>query len=149
MYGKIETYPEKVRKIKNTKAKGSRNEYKVIKFFLENGAVGYCKAGGSLGVFDSVILFPSCCVLVQTKSNNWPQGLEEDALFTHQNRLLDYVVIGARVNDRCSGLKPIIFRWYGGKTPQGYQTAIDMYPSDLIAWINNGRKGQPNAMSNL
>ncbi len=61
--------------IRNTKAKGSRNERKSIALF--EGA-GYCcmKAGASLGVFDVICVGSQDIVLCQVKSNRNPGSVE-------------------------------------------------------------------------
>ena len=61
-------------KLKNPKAKGSRNEYKVRDELKKNGFV--FKVGGSLGPFDLIALCPRKLFLVQVKSNTQPSKAE-------------------------------------------------------------------------
>ena len=63
----------------NTKAKGSRNEYKSRDILI---ACGYsvCKAGGSLGEWDLVGVSPGGVALCQVKSNGWPGSVEMETL---------------------------------------------------------------------
>lgn len=63
----------------NTKAKGTRNEHKSMERHTAAGA--HCiRAGGSLGKFDFVALYPLRALLVQVKSNRWPSRAENQAL---------------------------------------------------------------------
>ena len=68
--------------LKNSKAKGSRNEKKTITYFEKRGY--WCiKAGGSLGVWDVVGVGRepgTGGVLVQVKSNGWPGTVEMTTL---------------------------------------------------------------------
>lgn len=79
----------------NAKRKGSRNEHRSMKL-LES--LGYCctRAAASLGVWDIVGIGPTDIVLVQTKSNSWPDSVEME-----QMRLF-----------RCpSNCKKLVHRW--------------------------------------
>lgn len=65
--------------MKNAKRKGTRNEHKSMR--LHSAAGAYCvRAGGSLGIFDFIALYPDYLLLVQVKSNRWPGGRELQAL---------------------------------------------------------------------
>lgn len=68
--------------LKNSKAKGSRNEKKTIQYFEERSY--WCiKAGGSLGVWDVVCVGTQPeqgGVLIQCKSNRWPSRDEMKTL---------------------------------------------------------------------
>lgn len=62
-----------------TKRKGTRNEYKSM--LRDTAAGALCvRAGGSLGVFDYIALYPDFVRLVQVKSNRWPGAAEMEAL---------------------------------------------------------------------
>lgn len=67
------------RRVRDTKAKGARNERRSRRL-LE--AAGFCvvRAGGSLGPFDLVALNASCVLLVQVKSNRWPSEAELETM---------------------------------------------------------------------
>jgi hypothetical protein len=62
-----------------SKAKGTRNEHKTVKY-LE--AIGYCctRAAGSLGLWDIIAISRSQVKLIQVKSNRWPPPHEREAL---------------------------------------------------------------------
>lgn len=59
----------------NRKAEGSRNERLSMRFL---GFAGYAcaRTAASLGVFDVVRIRPTDIVLVQCKSNRWPDEIE-------------------------------------------------------------------------
>lgn len=63
----------------NTKAKGSRNERRSMRF-LE--AMGYTctKSGASLGMWDIIGISKHTFAVVQVKSNEWPSSVEMEAL---------------------------------------------------------------------
>lgn len=63
----------------NTKAKGSRNERRSM-VLLEAGGFHCTKSGASLGCFDVVGISASGVVLVQVKSNRWPDHMEMEAM---------------------------------------------------------------------
>jgi hypothetical protein len=85
------TDPPKTKRLKNAKAKGSRNERRTIKHFE---VLGYScmKAGASLGVFDVIGLGPRDNVAVQVKTNRWPGSAEmqriKDFVTNSSNRKL-------------------------------------------------------------
>lgn len=74
-----ETPARAKRRVKNTKAKGSRAERRSMKL-LE--AAGYCctKSGASLGVFDVIGISATDFVLVQCKSNRVPPPHEVEQI---------------------------------------------------------------------
>lgn len=65
--------------LKNSKAKGSRNERRSRDIFR---AAGYyvTRAGASLGEWDLVALGPHGVILCQVKTRDWPGALEMGAL---------------------------------------------------------------------
>lgn len=63
----------------NTKKKGWKNEHKSMARDRQAGAL-VLRAGGSLGLFDYIALFPNFVRLVQVKSNRWPGKIEMEAL---------------------------------------------------------------------
>lgn len=63
----------------NAKQKGTRNEHKSMQRDRRAGAL-VVRAGGSLGLFDYIALYPDVVRLVQVKSNRWPGTLEMAAL---------------------------------------------------------------------
>jgi len=65
--------------VKNTKAKGSRNELK-SKALLESVGFDVTKSGGSLGTWDLIALGPIGGFVVQVKSNRRPGALELEAI---------------------------------------------------------------------
>ena len=65
--------------IKNTKAKGSRNERK-SRDLLESVGCSVVKAGGSLGAWDIVGISPVGGYLVQVKSNRRPGSVELETM---------------------------------------------------------------------
>ncbi len=65
--------------VKNTKAKGNRNEYRSMRL-LESLGYACTRAAASLGVWDIVAIGPTDIVLLQVKSNKWPGSVEMEAL---------------------------------------------------------------------
>jgi Holliday junction resolvase len=63
------------RSVRNTKAKGSRNERRTIAV-LEAAGYACMKAGASLGVFDVIGIAATDIVCCQVKSNAWPGTAE-------------------------------------------------------------------------
>lgn len=64
---------------KNNKKKGTRNEHKsMVRDRLAGAYV--VRAGGSLGLFDYLALYPDFIRLVQVKTNRWPAKAEMEAL---------------------------------------------------------------------
>jgi len=63
----------------NTKAKGSRNERRSMAL-LERGGWRCTKSGASLGCWDIVGVGLAGVVLVQVKSNRWPNAVEMEAM---------------------------------------------------------------------
>lgn len=61
------------------KKKGTKNEHKSMARDRDAGAL-VVRAGGSLGLFDYIALFPDFVRLVQVKSNRWPARAEMAAL---------------------------------------------------------------------
>jgi len=100
-----------VRRIGNTKAKGSRRERAIRDKAFDAGAVDVVKSGASLGPFDLVLIFPARAALVQVKSNAWPGRVESGALDVLAGELDSrlYRVITVRVDDGRGG-KPVAYR---------------------------------------
>lgn len=69
--------PKVLKKRINTKAKGSSRELECMKLFYRFGAKLVTKSSASLGASDLIACFPSKCIHVQVKSNNWPSMEEE------------------------------------------------------------------------
>ena len=65
--------------LKNAKAKGAKNERKSIKL-LEIAGYHCTKSGASLGAFDVIGISATGIVLVQCKSNRWPDPTEMEAM---------------------------------------------------------------------
>lgn len=63
----------------NTKAKGAKNERRSMAL-LEASGFRCTKSGASLGCFDVVGISLSGVVLVQCKSNRWPDHVELEAI---------------------------------------------------------------------
>lgn len=63
----------------NTKAKGAKNERRTMAL-LEAGGYYCTKSGASLGCFDVVGVSAGGVVLVQVKSNRWPDPVEMEAM---------------------------------------------------------------------
>lgn len=86
----------------NTKAKGSRSEYEVRDFMLQNGQYhAHTRAAASLGTFDLVMIgthhFHNA--LVQVKSNAWPRSEELRAIERFECPR-DTLKVIARVDDQ-------------------------------------------------
>ena len=69
--------------IKNTKAKGSRQEHRSIAY-LEKFGYRCTRSAASLGAWDIVGVGVDDFVLVQVKSNRWPGTKEMEALRAFQ-----------------------------------------------------------------
>lgn len=65
--------------IKNTKAKGNRNEHRTMAL-LEAAGYRCCRSAASLGEWDVVAIGTTDVVLVQCKSNEWPRAVEMETL---------------------------------------------------------------------
>ena len=63
----------------NSKAKGARAEHRTMKL-LESMGYACTRAAASLGVWDVVGVGPTDFVLVQVKSNSWPDAAEMEAM---------------------------------------------------------------------
>jgi Holliday junction resolvase len=63
----------------NAKSKGSRNERRSIRL-LESLGYGCTRAAASLGVWDVIGVSAHDTVLVQVKSNRWPEEEEMEDL---------------------------------------------------------------------
>jgi Holliday junction resolvase len=63
----------------NSKAKGSRNEYKTMRL-LEGCGYSCTRAAASLGAWDVIGIGSTDVVLVQVKSNAWPGSVEMETL---------------------------------------------------------------------
>ena len=109
-------------KCKNTKAKGNYNERRTRDWYLKartskwdftnrnDTQFGYgtelatavVKAGGSLGKFDLVVIFPHHHDYVQVRSNRWPSPAERAAMVAD----IDKYPMDVRI---------VCFRWEDGK----------------------------------
>lgn len=67
------------RRVKNTAAKGRRNEHRP-RAILEAAGYRVIRAAGSLGEWDLVGLGPRGVIVVQVKTRDWPGTLEMDSL---------------------------------------------------------------------
>ena len=65
----------------SSKSKGTRNEHRSIKL-LEADGYRCCRSAASLGTWDIVGIGPVDCVLVQTKTRDWPGSVEMEALYS-------------------------------------------------------------------
>jgi hypothetical protein len=66
-----------------TQRKGTKNEHRSMRLHTRAGA--YCvRAGGSLGLWDYLAVYPTHLLLVQVKSNRWPGTVEMEALLRFQ-----------------------------------------------------------------
>lgn len=65
--------------IKNTKAKGSRNEHRSIAL-LEAAGYACTRSAASLGMWDIVGISSTDVVLVQVKTRDWPGVVETEGL---------------------------------------------------------------------
>ena len=63
----------------NSKAKGSRNEHRSMRV-LEAAGYACTRSGASLGVFDVIGIGATDIVLVQVKSNSWPDTSETETI---------------------------------------------------------------------
>ena len=63
----------------NSKAKGARAEHRTMKL-LESMGYACTRAAASLGVWDVVGVGPTDFVLVQVKSNAWPDAAEMESM---------------------------------------------------------------------
>ncbi len=63
----------------NTKAKGTRSEYKTM-HLLEAAGYACTRAAASLGVFDIIGISATDMLLVQVKSNRMPSACELEAM---------------------------------------------------------------------
>lgn len=63
----------------NTKAKGNRNERRSMAL-LEASGYHCTRSGASLGTFDLIGVSAGGVVLVQVKSNRWPDHVEMEAI---------------------------------------------------------------------
>jgi hypothetical protein len=63
----------------NAKRKGNRNEYRSIRL-LEAAGYQCTRSGASLGVFDVIAIGSKDVVLLQVKSNRWPDEAEMEAI---------------------------------------------------------------------
>jgi hypothetical protein len=63
----------------NAKAKGSRNEYRTMRF-LEKIGYSCTRAAASLGVFDVIAIGEAGVRCIQVKSNRWPGSAEMEAI---------------------------------------------------------------------
>jgi Holliday junction resolvase len=75
----IAVVPKPKRKIKNCKAKGTRNEHKTIAL-LEAAGYQCMRAGASLGAWDVIGIGSTDIVLVQVKSTDWAGSVEMETL---------------------------------------------------------------------
>ena len=67
----------------NCKAKGTRNEHRTIRL-LETAGYRCTRAAASLGAWDIIGIGSTDCVLVQVKSNRWPDSVEMEILENFQ-----------------------------------------------------------------
>jgi Holliday junction resolvase len=65
--------------IKNTKAKGNRNEHRSIRL-LEAAGYACCRSAASLGAWDIIGIGSTDVVLVQVKTRDWPGSAEMETL---------------------------------------------------------------------
>lgn len=65
--------------LKNTKRKGTKNEHRSMAV-LEAAGYRCTRSGASLGVFDIIGVGRVGFVLVQVKTNRWPDPLEMEGL---------------------------------------------------------------------
>jgi len=63
----------------NAKAKGGKNERRTMRL-LESSGYAVTRAAASLGVFDVVGISATDFVLVQVKSNRWPDAAEMESI---------------------------------------------------------------------
>jgi hypothetical protein len=65
--------------LKNTKRKGTKNEHRSMAL-LETAGYRCTRSGASLGVFDVIGVGRLGIVLVQVKTNRWPDPVEMEAM---------------------------------------------------------------------
>ena len=65
--------------LKNSKAKGSRNEHRTIAV-LEAAGYACCRSAASLGAWDVIGVGSADIVLVQVKTRDWPGPSEMETL---------------------------------------------------------------------
>lgn len=65
--------------VKNTKAKGNRNEHRSIAI-LEAAGYACCRSAASLGVWDVIGVGSQDIVLCQVKTRDWPGSVEMETL---------------------------------------------------------------------
>ncbi|MGH9404382.1 MAG: hypothetical protein ACRD3D_00940 [Terriglobia bacterium] len=63
----------------NAKAKGTRNEHRTMRL-LESAGYSCTRAAASLGAWDVIGVGPTDVVLVQVKSNRWPDAAETETM---------------------------------------------------------------------
>ena len=63
----------------NTKAKGTRNEHKTMKY-LERHHYACTRSAASLGLWDVIAIRADNVMVIQVKSNCWPGSEEMEAL---------------------------------------------------------------------
>jgi hypothetical protein len=81
LLGQVSVESPQPRRVKNCKAKGSRNEYKSRRLFEAHGYT-VIKSGGSLGPFDLIALRDDGGVACQVKTNRGPSSVEIEAMRT-------------------------------------------------------------------
>lgn len=69
--------------VKNTKAKGRRNEHRSMAIFRKAGYRVH-RNGASLGEWDFIAIGPVDAVLVQVKTRDWPGSAEREAFREYQ-----------------------------------------------------------------
>lgn len=65
--------------VKNTKAKGNRNEHRSIAI-LEAAGYACCRSAASLGAWDIIGIGSHDVVLCQVKTRDWPGSVEMETL---------------------------------------------------------------------
>lgn len=65
--------------LRSAKRKGTKNEHKSVAL-LEAAGYRVTRAGGSLGVFDLIGIGAHAVVLVQVKTNRWPNPAEMEGI---------------------------------------------------------------------
>jgi hypothetical protein len=100
----------------NTKAKGRRNERKVVQF-LEKYALCFepMISAASLGVFDFMILSCNFTICCQVKTGNYIPEHEEDAIFDIARKIdkRHYILCAAFVDNKQRNVfKSLSFRVY-------------------------------------
>jgi len=83
----------------NAKRKGSRNEHRSIRL-LEASGYACTRAAASLGVFDVVAIGSKDVILLQVKSDRWPDASEME---------------GIRLFRAPSNCRKIVHRWRDGE----------------------------------